>query len=618
MARNGLFGIVAAAGFALAAFGASAQDNGGWLYGISQFGELKYPEGFAHFDYVNPDAPKGGIVRLGARGDFDTLNGYTPDGTAAAGLGLIYDTLMTGAADEALSQYGLLAESMRIADDLSSVTFRLRANAHWNDGVPLTVDDVIWTFDTLKAENPFIADYYSHIISAEQTGDREVTFTFDEADNRELPIIMGQLVVLPKHYWTGTDANGNPRVFNAPTLDPPLGSGAYRISAVDPGRSITYERVPDYWGADLNVNVGQNNIDTIRYEYFLDETVMFEAFKADQLDFWDEYISRRWVNEYNFPAVTDGRVVMERYQPEVIDGNMLGYVFNLRRAPFDDIRVRKAFTLVYPFETVNQDLFYGQYFRPDSYFEGINLEADGLPQGRELEILESLRDQVPPEVFTADYTNPVNDTPEHLRDNLREALDLLTQAGFELRGNTLVNVATGEPLVVEWLNSQPTLEPQALRYQEELRKIGIDFQIRTVDSAQYVNRVRSRDYDIIYQGWGQTLSPGNEQLAYFGTQSANVDGTRNYAGIANPAIDAIIDLIINAPDRDELVAATHALDRVLSWNYYLSPGWDFTALRTARWDRYSRPETMPAYSYGFPTIWWWDDAKAAAVGPIPQ
>jgi microcin C transport system substrate-binding protein len=445
-----------------------------------------------------------------------------------------------------------------------------------------------------------------------------VTFTFAGTDNRELPVIMGQLVVLPKHYWTGTDANGNPRVFNAPTLEPPLGSGPYRIAAVDPGRSITYERVPDYWGADINVNVGQNNIDIIRYEYFLDETVMFEAFKADQIDFWDEYISRRWVNEYNFPAVADGRIVKERYEPQVISGNMLGYVFNLRRAPFDDIRVRKAFTLAYPFETVNRDLFYDQYFRPNSYFEGINLEADGLPQGRELEILEGLRDLVPPEVFTADYTNPVNDTPEALRDNLRLALDLLTEAGYELRGNALVNVATGEPLVVEWLNAQPTLEAQALRYQEELRKIGITFQIRTVDSAQYTNRVRSRDFDIIYQGWGQSLSPGNELVAFFGSQSANVDASRNFAGIADPAVDALIGMIINAPDRAELEAATRALDRVLSWNYFLSPGWDFNALRTARWDRYSRPELMPAYGYGFPTIWWWDEAKAAAVGPIPQ
>lgn len=618
MARRGLFGIVAAAGVALAAFGATAQDDGGWLYGISQFGQLKYPEGFAHFDYVNPDAPTGGIVRLGTRGDFDTLNGNTPDGAAAAGLGILYDTLMTSSADEALSQYGLLAEAMRIAPDNSSVTFRLRPEARWHDGVPITVEDVIWTFDTLKAENPFIADYYAEVVSATQTGEREVTFTFAGTENRELPIIMGQLSILPKHYWTGTDAAGNPRVFNAPTLEPPLGSGPYRIAAVDPGRSITYERVPDYWGADLNVNVGQNNIDVIRYEYFLDETVMFEAFKADQIDIWDEYISRRWVNEYNFPAVADGRIIMERYEPQVISGNMLGYVFNLRRAPFDDIRVRKAFTLAYPFETVNRDLFYDQYYRPNSYFEGIDLEADGLPQGRELEILEGLRDIVPPEVFTADYTNPVNDTPEALRENLRQALALLTEAGFELRGTRLVNVATGEPLVVEWLNSQPTLEAQALRYQEELAKIGIQFQIRTVDSAQYTNRVRSRDFDIIYQGWSQSLSPGNELVAFFGSQSANVDASRNFAGIADPAIDALIEMIINAPDRAELEAATRALDRVLSWNYFLSPGWDFNALRTARWDRYSRPEVMPAYSYGFPTIWWWDEAKAAAVGPIPR
>ncbi len=597
------------------ATGGLAQDDGGWRHGVIPVGELKYPLGFERFDYVNPDAPVGGLVRLGAMGGFDTLNIVPAQGVAADGLGLIYDTLMTGNLDESLAQYGLLAEGFRVAEDFSSATYRLREDAYWHDGTPITPADVIWSFDTLKANNPQMASYYEHVVSAEQTGEWEITFTFDDPSNRELPSIVGQLLVLPQHYWEGTDSAGNPRDITAPTLEPPLGSGAYRIALLDPGRSMTFERVADYWAADLNVNVGSNNFQTIRYEYFLDETVLFEAFKADEIDFRTENIARRWSNEYNFPAIAAGHVIAERVFTDVDYGRIIGYVYNTRRPEFSDIRVREALTLTYPYEEVWHDLFYELYNRFDAFFDGYELEADGQPTGRELEILEGLRDIVPAQVFTTDFTPPVNGTEEETRANLRRAIDLLAEAGYELRGSTMTNVATGEPLVIEFLNVQPSFEANALRWKDALLNIGVDLQIRTVDSAQYTERVRARDYDIIYQGWTQSLSPGNELLGWFHSSSRDVAASRNFAGIADPAVDQLIEMIINAPNRDEQVAASRALDRVLSWGWYLSPGWYLDGALIAYWDRFSHPENLPRYSIGFPSIWWFDEEKAARVGP---
>lgn len=600
------------------ATGVAAQEDGRvWLHGSTLIGDLKYPEGFRQFDYVNADAPQGGTVRLSTVGSFDTFNAYIPTGNSPAGLGLIYDTLMTRPLDESSARYGLLAEGLSIADDYSSVTYRLREGALWHDGEPITVDDVVWTFNTLKEINPFIAAYYEHVTSAEQTGPRDVTFHFDEAENRELPTIVGELAVLPRHYWEGTDADGAPRDITQPTLEPPLGSGPYRIGQFDAGRTIGYERVRDYWGNDLPVNVGYYNFDEVRYEYYLDETVMFEAFKADEYDFRDENRAARWANEYNFAAAEDGRVQLLWFEPEIESATMLGFVFNLRRPEFQDPRVRQALVLAFPFEAVNRDLFYGQYYRPRSYFDGLEFQATGEPQGRELEILEGLRDQVPPEVFGEPYANPVAETPEQQRENLRLALDLLTEAGWELDGNTLVNAETGAPLVIEWLNQQPTLEPPALRYQEELASIGIEMQIRTVDSSQFLSRVNSFDFDMVYLGWTQSNSPGNELLGFFDSSSADVEGSSNYAGISDPAVDAIIDEIITADDRDALIAASRALDRVLTYSYYLSPGWDLRASRLAYWDRFGHPDEFPAYSTGFPVTWWYDEERAARIGAAP-
>jgi microcin C transport system substrate-binding protein len=594
---------------------AAAEDP--WRHAASLIGEPKYPKDFPRFDYVNPDAPKGGLVRLSDDGTFDTLNLVPPRGSLPASLGLIYDTLMTPALDEVSTEYGLVAEALRYPADYSSVAYRLRQNAKWHDGQPVTPEDVVWSFQVLTDKengNPQQIAYYRHVVKAEKTGDREVTFTFDQAGNRELPQIVGQLTVMPRHWWEGTDAGGKKRDITRGSLEPPLASGPYRIKTVVPGRTISYERVPDYWGKDLNVNIGSNNFDEIRYEFFRDETVAFEAFKGDQYDWRTESTARVWATQYDFPAVKENRVILEKFEePYRTSGLMLGFIFNLKRPPFDDPRVRQAFDLAFPFEEINKTIFYGQYVRLKSYFDGIELASAGLPEGRELEILETVRDKVPPEVFTEPYVNPKNDTPSASRKNLRAATELLKQAGFVLKDNKLVD-KTGKPLVAEFVMNGPLYEKIALRYQSELAKIGIGLTLRQVDSSQYENRFRSRDFDILYSGWGQSMSPGNEQTEYFGSASAERPGSRNFGGIKNPAVDALIQKVIFATDRDDLIAATKALDRVLLWNHYLVPGWTLRAQRVARWDRFSHPDPLPQYSVGFPTIWWWDAEKAAKVG----
>jgi len=592
---------------------AYAQDDE-WRHASSLIGEPKYPPDFPRFDYVNPDAPKGGVVRLSETGSFDSLNFVPPRGEVAVGLGLIYDTLMSSSLDELSTQYGLIAEELKFPDDYSSVTYKLRSAAKWHDGEPITADDVVWSFTVNKDLNPQQAFYYQHVTKAEATAPDEVTFTFDETGNRELPQIIGQLLILPRHYWEGTDARGNKRDIGSSTLEPPLGSGPYRIASVSPGRTVVYERVDDYWGKDLPVNVGSNNFDEIRYEYFRDETIGLEALKADQLDWRVETTARVWATQYDAPPVKDGRIKRELFdEPYRGSGLMAGFIFNLNRAKFQDPRVRRAFSYAFPYEEINQSIFYDQYTRMDSYFDGLDFASRGLPEGRELEILEEVRDQLPPEVFTEEYFNPVNATRADERDNLRKALELFEEAGWTLDGRKLVN-DQGEPMQVEFLMNGPLYEKIALRYKAQLAKIGIDFIIRPVDSAQYERRVVSRDFDIIYSGWPQSSSPGNEQIEFFGSGSADREGSRNFGAIKNPAVDAIIRKIVQAPDRAELEAATAALDRVLLWNHYLVPGWTLRASRIARWDRFGHPEPLPEYSVGFPTIWWWDADKAAKVG----
>ncbi len=608
------FGSLSAAvlGLSLLAGPLSAQDapKGApqWRHGLSLMGEPKYPEGFKRFDYVNPDAPKAGLLRLSADGTFDSLNDIIPRGTPAAGLQLIYDTLMSPAVDEVATEYGLLAEAVSYPADYSSVTYKLRPEAKWHDGQPVTADDVVWSFEQMTKNNPRQAYYYSHVKSAAKTGEREVTFTFDQAGNRELPQIVGQLRVMPKHWWTGTDASGKPRDISKGTLEVPLGSGPYKVKQVSPGRSISFERVPDYWGKDFPVNVGTNNFNEQRFEYFRDGVVELEAFKGDQYDFRVETSAKDWATAYNFPAVKDGKVIIEEF-PDRASGAMQAFIPNLRRAKFQDQRVRRALNLALDFDSMNRTLFFGQYKRTTSYFQNTELASSGLPSGLELEILESVKDKIPASVFTTANANPEDWSEGLRRGNLRKAAGLLREAGYVIKDGKLVNAFTMEILI-----GNPAFERVALFYKPTLERLGITVSVRQVDTSQYINRLRARDFDMIISGWGQSLSPGNEQRDFWGSSAADREGSANYAGIKDAGVDALIEKVIYAKSREELVAATRALDRVLLAHDYVVPSWNYPNTRTARWNRFGRPSSLPEYSFAFPDIWWWDAAKAAQTG----
>jgi len=584
----------------------AAAPAGAWRHGTSLFGGLKYPADFRHFDYVNPAAPKGGTVRQGAFGTFDNFNPAVAGvkGDLAAGIDFAFDTLTTAALDEVSSEYGLIGEAVRYPADFSRASFRLRAEARWHDGKPITPDDVIFSFTAFKKNNPQIAAYYRRVVRAEQTGEREVTFTFDAPGVRELPQIIGQLTVLPKHWWEGRDAAGKPRDVAHTSLEPPLGSGPYRIAAFEADRNVVYRRVPDYWAKDLPVVVGTSNFDELRYEYFRDATVEFEAFKAGDLDWRTENSSLDWATGYGFPAVLEKRVVREEF-PVRNMGTMQAFAFNIRREKFRDPRLRRAFNFALNFEDLNRVLFYGQYHRIASYFDGTELASSGLPQGQELQLLEPLRAQVPPEVFTKAYWNPVGGGDEAERANLLEATRLFAEAGFVVRDLKLVDAKTGEPFAVEFLIGEPALERVILYYRQALERLGMTVAVRAVDAVQYVNRLRDWDFDIVVTNWIQSLSPGNEQRDYWGSRAADEAGSRNIVGIKNPAVDALIERIVFAGSREELVAATRALDRVLLWNHYVVPQWDAGAEWTARWDRFAHPAPMPKYALSaFPVIWW--------------
>ena len=586
-----------------------------WKHGLSLFGQLKYPEGFKNFDYVNPTAPQGGTVRQVAFGTFDNFNTVVAGvkGNIAAGTELFRETLMTPALDEVSTEYGLLAEAVSHPDDHSSVTYRLNAKARWHDGKAVTADDVIYSFDVYKKNSPFYGAYYRHVTKVETTGAREVTFTFDGPGNRELPQIVGQLPVLPKHWWEGADQNGKKRDVTQTTLELPLGSGPYRLKEFAPGRSLVYAKVDDYWGKDLNVVVGTRNFQTIRYEYFRDSTVTLEAFKGDQVDWRTENSAKNWATSYDFPAVRDKRVVLEEFPVRNV-GSMQAFAFNVRRDKFKDARVRRAFNFAFDFEEMNKQVFFGQYKRISSYFEGTELAASGLPEGKELEILETVRDKVPADLFTKPYTNPVGGNQQANRNNLRDALALFREAGYEIQNTKLIDAKTGVQFAVEFLVDDPQTERFVLFYKPSLERLGMTVGVRVVDSAQYENRLRQWDFDIIVASWGQSLSPGNEQRDFWSSPAADRPGSRNLVGIKNPAVDAMIERVIFSRDRDDLVAATKALDRVLLWNFYVVPQWTYGKQRTARWDRFGHPENMPKYgAAAFPTVWWWDAEKAAKV-----
>ena len=584
---------------------ALAQDQDArWRHATSMIGEPKYPDGFARFDYVNPDAPKGGRLRLSEEGTFDSLNPILAKGELVVGLSLVFDTLMKSSDDEISSTYGLLAESMSFPDDISQTSFRLRPEARWADGEPVTPEDVIFSFTKAKELNPLQANYYAHVVSAEKTGEREVTFRFDETNNRELPQILGQILVLPKHWWEGTDAAGGTRDIARTTLEPVMGSGPYRIASLTAGSKIRYERREDYWGKDLNVNVGQHNFDAIEYTYFTDRNVEFEAFRAGTVDYYQDNSASHWATAYDFPDIETGAVVREEIEnPLRAVGIMQALVPNMRLEKFQDVRVRRALNFAFNFESMNRTLAYNALTRVDSYFWGTELASSGLPQGRELEILEGLKDQIPPEVFTTPYTNPVGRVAK-ARDNLLTAMTLLNEAGYALQNGRLVKTDTGEQLSIEILLASASLERSVLPFIESLKDLGIDARIRTVDGSQYQNRVRRFNYDMIWVVWGQSLNPGNEQAGYWGSKAVEREGSRNYAGISDPAIDALIRMVIFAPDREEQVAAIKALDRVLLAHHFVVPLFYSKAMKVAYRRSLAHPEELPYYGLGFPEVWW--------------
>lgn len=593
------FGMIASG--AMSGSGANAAPQPVERHGVSLFGEPKYGPDFTHFDYVNPDAPQGGVLRQGAIGTFDSLNPFIIKGSPAGGVTFIYEQLMTDSYDEASTAYGLIAKSVSYPDDFSSVTFTLRPQAHFHDGVPITAHDVVWSFETITANHPGYAAYYANVSKVEALDDHRVQFSFDAKGNRELPVIVGQLWVLPKHYWADKD-------FTKTTLVPPLGSGPYRISDVKPGQSLAFEKVEDYWGKDLNVNVGANNFAGIRYEYFQDSGVALEAFKAGRLDVRRENSSKNWATGYSSPALADGRIIKEMIEVEQGVG-MQGFVLNLRREKFQDPRVREALTYAFDYEWTNKTLFYGQYTRTDSYYDNSELASTGLPEGLELEILTPFKDQLPPQVFTDVFKLPTSDGSGRNRRNISKATALLKEAGYEIVNGKLVHGVTKQPLQMEFVINQPTFERVVLPYVKTLKdKLGIEASLRFLDTSQYQNRLDSFDYDVAITTFGQSLSPGNEQRDFWGCAAKDKEGGRNLAGICDPVIEKLIDRVIFAKDRQELVAATKALDRVLLWNHFVVPQWHIAAERIARWSGFKHPEPTPAFSPGLPVIWWYEAA----------
>lgn len=574
-------------------------------HGVAMHGEPKYGPDFKHFDYVNPNAPKGGNLRLHALQTFSTFNPFVLKGDTAVGLNDVFETLMVGPEDEAFTEYGLLAESIEMPEDRSWVAFTLRKEARWHDGKPVTVEDVLWSLETLKTKGrPFYRFYYRDVTKAEKIGERKVKFTFGKSINRELPLIMGQLTVLPKHYWEGRD-------FEATTLDPPLGSGPYKIKSFEPGRSITYERVKDYWGENIPVNVGRHNVDEIRYDYYRDATVALEAFKAGDYDFRMENTSKVWATGYDSPAFKDGLYKKEDIRHQNSTG-MQGFIFNTRRDFFKDPRVRQALAYAFDFEWTNKTLFYGQYARTSSYFSNSELASTGLPSPEELKILNPFKDKLPPEVFTQTYQPPSNDGSGRIRKQLRTALKLLREAGWTIKDKKLVNGKTGRPFEFEILLISPAFERIVLPFAKNLERLGIKASVRTVDTAQYRKRTEEYDFDMVVSGFGQSLSPGNEQRDYWGSDAATRPGSRNLIGIQDPVIDRLIELVVSAPDRDSLIIRTRALDRVLLWNHFVIPQWHTRDFRVAYWDKFGRPDKTPAYGIGF-DAWWVDQQKAAAL-----
>ena len=563
----------------------------------------RYPAGFRHFDYVNPDAPKGGSLRLASQGSFDSFHPFIPKGNAVS-TGAV-ETLLVTSADEPFTGYGLIAESIEWPRDRSWVIFHLRPQARWHDGTPITAEDVAWSFETLVSQgNPQYRFYYSAVASAEALDAARVRFTFSESNNRELPLIVGQLPILPKHYWATRD-------FGATTLEPPLGSGPYQIREFEAGRFTIRERIEDYWGRDLAVRRGMQNFQTIRTDFFRDATPIRLALKAGDIDYRLENQAKAWAEDYNVSVVEKGWLKKELVANRRPTG-MQAFVMNTRREQFSDPRVREALALAFDFEWTNRNLFNGQYTRTRSYFSNSDLAARDKPEGEELAVLEPFRGQVPEAVFGEAYAPPVTDGSGWLRENLRRANALLQDAGWAVQDLQLVNAKTGAPFRFEILLVSPAFERIVLPYVRNLKRLGIEAKVRLVDENQYINRFRQFDFDMMVWVWGQSETPGNEQYEYWSQAAADSAGSRNLAGVRDPVVDELIGLMLRSDSREQLNQRTRALDRVLSWGHYVVPHWHIRADRILYWDKFGRPET-PVRTGVMTDRWWFDAERASAL-----
>jgi len=579
------------------------------IHGLAIHGETRYPANFTHFEYVNPDAPKGGeiIINSVSSGGFDSLNPYILKGEAASGIQeYLYETLTSTSSDEAFSRYGRVAKSMEVADDRSWIIFNLNEKARFHDGHPITSKDVVFSFNTLLEKgHPSYASYYRDVEKVEALSRHRVKYSFKVKNNRELPLIVGNTPVMPAHYWKDKD-------FTQTTLTPPLGSGPYKISHVDPGHAITFERVKDYWGQNLAVNRGRYNFDKITIDYYRDNTIALQAFKSGEYHFRTENTSRNWATSYTGPNFENGHIVKREIRHQLPTG-MQGFVYNTRRSLFKDTKVRQALNYAFDFEWTNRQLFYGAYTRTNSYFSNSELASSGLPSPEELAILQPFKGQIPEQVFTTPYQAPTTDGSGNVRNNIRSALRLLKQAGWQVKNKKLVN-DKGEPFAFTILIVSPDFKRIVLPFKKNLARLGIDANIQLVDTQQYINRVQSFDFDMTVTVFGQSLSPGNEQYNYWHSSSADQQGSRNWIGIKNPVIDKLVEGVIAAPDRESLIHRTHALDRVLLWNHYVVPHWHIRNFRVAYWNIFSQPSIQPIYDLGFDN-WWIDPDKNAQFRP---
>lgn len=591
---------------------AAAEEEPQAVHAIALHGEPKYGPDFKHVDYVNPDAPKGGNITVAVIGTFDSLNPYIVKGLPASGLALLYETLLEKTQDEPLTSYGLLAKKIKVAEDRSWVSFTLRNHAQWQDGKPVTVEDVIWSFTTLmKHGQPFYRSYYSAVKNVEAVGPRTVKFTFKKANNRELPLIVGDMPILPKHYWTSKGHD-----FSRTTLTPPIGTGPYKIKSVEPGRRIVFERVKDWWGEDLPINKGRYNFDTITFDYYRDPGVAFQAFLAGAVDFRQENIAKNWAQGYNHPAVRKELIKREEIKQGLPSG-MQAFIYNTRRPIFKDPLVREALAYAFDFEWSNKQLAFGSYVRSNSYFSNSELAATMPISDEEKALLQPFADKLPSRVFTNVYQPPKTNGSGDARQNLRHAAQLLREAGWVMDKGVLKN-EQGKNFEFEIMLDSPMFDRWLLPFVANLKKLGIVAKIREIDVSQYQNRVNDFDFDMTITTIPQSLTPGNEQYAFFGSETADTPGSQNFAGINNPIVDELIEKIVHATSREELITATRAMDRVLLWNFYVIPQWYSDKFRIAYWSKLGQPAENPPFGLPILETWWVKPGAAPnVVTPLP-